>query len=89
MPSRHLDLLAITLVDLRANLEAKLRTLTAAEVCLEEYRLRGQSTSLANAIDHLSALKTQHAVSAEALADASEAITQVVRASAGQVLPEC
>jgi hypothetical protein len=74
----HLGLLTVTLVDLRATLEAAFRTLNAAEACANQYRTHGDASALADATKHLDSLQAQHTAGGGAVADARSALAALI-----------
>ena len=73
-----LRLLTVTLVDVRATLEAAFRTLSAAEASANRYRTDGDASALTEAARHLGSLEAQHPAGGDAVADARAALAALI-----------
>jgi hypothetical protein len=74
-PGRQaLELLSATSWDVRTSAEAQVRTLTALQGCIEEYRRDGDPDALAQIARHLATITTQARQVIESLSVASESL---------------
>lgn len=73
-PPDALNLLATMTWDLRATVEAQLRSLTSLQRCLEEYREHGQAVALDQVADHLEEFQSRLNVSIETVPQATASL---------------
>jgi hypothetical protein len=78
---------AVALVDLRATLEAQLRLLTAAEVCLECHDRHPSPGALVHCAQHLQRFSSLNEASATGLQEAAAALKRILDVPEALVLP--
>lgn len=79
--SVHVTLLQASALDLRANLEAKLRCLTAIEASLTRYGNDAAPYALADLARHLAAMRDLHQVSGDIIQVASGGLQMLLAQS--------
>lgn len=75
------NMLAVTLWDLRANWEAQLRSMTAMQRCVEEYRLAGDPKALAETARHLQTATERHRAGDDGIKQAQGILSALMRAA--------
>jgi hypothetical protein len=76
-----LDLLSTAAWDVRATLEAQLRTLTSLQRCLDEYRDSADPKALRQVAEHLHSIDARMPALRDALPQAREALQALVAGS--------
>ena len=79
----HTAYLRAAVVDLRANLEAKLRNVSAIEACVNRFGDDANAMMVQRAANHLDAVKKLHNTSSSLLCAVDAALTGVVVGTEG------
>lgn len=75
------NMLAATLWDLRANWEAQLRSMTAMQRCVDEYRLTADPKALTETARHLQTVTERHRAGDDGIKQAHETLSALTRAA--------
>ena len=77
----EINMLAVTLWDLRASWEAQLRSMTAMQRCVDEYRRTADPKALTETSRHLQAVTDRHRAGDDGVKQAHEILSALTRAT--------